>query len=115
MSNLLVKHGRTFSPAKLRNQSKIERLPPRNSVPVKNEGLNRNPVSPRKEHDRKRFVFSVFLDSLRLKAQTQLRYRRAGIGTLLHSAKPSAQERGYLGLSFKTTASAGRFSATTQA
>jgi hypothetical protein len=27
MSNLLVKHGRTFSPAKLRNQSKIERSP----------------------------------------------------------------------------------------
>jgi hypothetical protein len=63
MSNLLVKHGRTFSPAKLRNQSKIERSPPRNSVRVKNEGLNRHPVSLRKEHDRKRFVFSMFLDS----------------------------------------------------
>jgi hypothetical protein len=60
MSNLLVKHGRPFSPAKLRNQSKIERLPPRNSVRVKNEGLNRHPVSLRKEHDRKRFVFSIF-------------------------------------------------------
>ena len=93
MSNLLVKHGRTFSPAKLRNQSKIERLPPRNSVRVKNKGLNRHPVSLRKEHDRKRFVFSMFLDRLRRKARTQLRYRRAGIGTLLHSAKPSAQER----------------------
>jgi hypothetical protein len=59
MSNLLVKHGRTFSPAKLRNQSRIERSPPRNSVRVKNKGLNRL----RKEHDRKRFVFSMFLDS----------------------------------------------------
>ncbi len=105
MSNLLVKHGRTFSPAKLRHQSKIERLPPRNSVRVKNEGSIVIPC-----HYERNMIENV---SFRRKARTQLRYRRAGIGTLLHSAKPSAQKRGYLGLSFKTTASAGRFSATT--
>ena len=80
MSNLLVKHGRTFSPAKLRNQSKIERLPPWNSVRVKNNGLNRHPVSLRKEHDRKRFVFSTFLDRLRRKARTQLATAARGLG-----------------------------------
>ena len=57
----------------------------------------------------------MFLDWLRRKARTQLHYSRAGIGTLLHSAKPPVQERGYLRLSFNTTVSTGRFSATTHA
>jgi hypothetical protein len=91
MSNLLVKHGRTFSPAKLRNQSKIERLRPRNSVRVKNEGLNRHPVSLRKEHDRKRFVVSMFLDRLRRKART--RYATAVRGLERYCTARSLQLR----------------------
>ena len=97
MSNLLAKHGRTFSPAKLRNQSKMERSPPRNSVRVKNKGLTRHQVSLREEHDRKRFVFSVFLDRPRRKAGTQPGYRGASIRTLLHNAKNFSPGKRLLG------------------